>query len=255
MVNIALSPCPNDTFLFHAWIEGIVGQDLRAKPTFADIEELNGFALKGQFPLLKLSFSTLRHVLNNYELLPVGAALGYNVGPKIIAKKKVTLADLPKLKMAVPGQNTTAHLLANHLAPQPKEKHFCLYHEMSHLLHSGLVDCALIIHESRFTFQREGFYEVADLGTLWHEKYNLPLPLGCLAIKREFAQKQRVIEILTESLQFAWENPRASKEFVLKYAQEKEEKVVQDHIDLYVTQESLNLSPQGKKSIELLLSL
>lgn len=255
MVEIALSPCPNDTFIFHAWIEGLVGKDLPLSPTFADIETLNCFALQRQFPLIKLSFSCLKHVLKDYEMLPVGAALGWNVGPKIISKKKIALSSLGSLKMAIPGENTTAHLLARHFAPKPKEKIYCRYHEIGKLLKEEVADCGVIIHESRFTFQREGFYEVADLGTLWHERYHLPLPLGCLAIQKGYRDKEKIIAILQSSLEFAWKNPQASKEFILRYAQEKEEQVIKDHISLYVNEESLSLSPKGKEAIDILYQI
>lgn len=94
-MKVGLSPCPNDTYLFHAWIAGLVGTDLLIQPHFADIDQLNKWALAKMFPLIKLSFSCYAHIMEDYELLPVGAALGFGCGPKIVAKKRFSLDELP----------------------------------------------------------------------------------------------------------------------------------------------------------------
>ncbi len=210
---------------------------------------------KKAFPLIKLSFHCFAKVIEHYQILPIGSALGFNCGPKIIAKKHFPLAQLSEKRVALPGKETTAHLLLNRLQLAPKEKVFCLYHEIATLVETGEVDCGLIIHESRFTFQQKGFVEIADLGELWHTQTEAPLPLGGLAIARHTPDliKQQVVSILRESLKHARSNPKCGLPFILGKSQEKELSVVEQHIATYVNRETEELSPTGVGAIERLL--
>lgn len=254
-MKVALSPCPNDTYLFHAWIEGFVGQDIPPDAVFADIQKLNESALTDTFSLIKLSFHSLSRLWHAYQLLPVGSALGNHCGPKIISKMPFSLEELPTKTIAVPGEGTTAHLLLERLLPPAKKKVFCLYHEIVSLVDQGIADCGVIIHESRFTFQTLGFVEIADLGEMWYEETLAPLPLGGLAISRRVpdATKKRIVAILRESLRYAQVNPQSSLPFILHHSQEKEEISVRKHIATYVTEETDQLSTMGIKAIETLL--
>ncbi|NGX60885.1 MAG: 1,4-dihydroxy-6-naphtoate synthase [Chlamydiae bacterium] len=256
MIDVALSPCPNDTFLFAPWIEGFVESKYPITPHFADIQTLNKWAFSKRFPLIKISVAVFPKLLPFYQLLPVGAALGFGCGPKLIGKKPYTLADLPNLTVAIPGEDITAHTLLSHFAPSPKEKHFCLYHEIFPLLNSDEVDCGLIIHESRFTYSEAGFFEIADLGELWEKKTSLPLPLGALAIQKSLPepQKKGLTRALQDSLLYSKSHPEKSLPLILKHAQELSPEIVQKHIETYVTKETEILSEEGKKAIETLLS-
>ncbi|MCC5833031.1 MAG: menaquinone biosynthesis family protein [Chlamydiales bacterium] len=252
-MKIAISPCPNDTYLFHAWITGLVGEP--PETTFADIQYLNELAHKGRYPLIKISFNCLREVSETYQLLPVGSALGFHCGPKIIAKRSFSLEKLPEKRIAVPGKETTAHLLLEKLLPEPMEKQFCLYNEIPRLIDDDIVDCGLIIHETRFTYLSLGFFEIADLGELWHERFQLPLPLGCLAIHRDYPDKEGVVRLLQDSLAYARAHPLASRSFILEHSQEREYAAVERHIDTYVNEETENLSERGLEAIQTLLEI
>lgn len=245
MLDLAISPCPNDTFLFGPWALGAIADPPRI--TYGDIEKLNQWALEGRFPLIKVSIATLP-LLKEYQLLPVGAALGFHVGPKIIAKRSYALDDLPNLRLAIPGEHTTAHLLLQKLCPEPLEKHFCLFHQISDLLKKDVVDAGVIIHESRFTFESEGFIEVADLGELWHEEFDLPLPLGGLAIKRDYPFKSEIIEILQACYDYAYCHTDELMPYIKEHARIKE--VILPHIYTYVNQETRALSALGWQAIE-----
>ncbi len=248
-IAVAISPCPNDLFFFAPWIKGYVGKELRPKVSFADIDQLNSWAMEKKFPLIKASFYCMAKLQDDYELLTVGAALGFGCGPKIVSLKPSSLSEISNMRIAIPGKLTTAHLLLQTFAPPPKEKVFCTYDKIGPLLKQGSVDAGLIIHESRFTFQKEGFYEIADLGELWERATALPLPLGGLALSRELPSSQ-VCTILQQSYDFAKEFPEAIKEEILHYSQEKDLSVVKAHIDLYVNEETRSLSSLGKKAIE-----
>ena len=245
MLDLAISPCPNDTFLFGAWVLGFLGEPPNVH--FADIEQLNSWALEKRYPLIKVSMACMAK-LDDYELLPVGAALGFHVGPKIIANESYDLEDLPNLRIAIPGRETTAHLLLQRLCPKPLEKHFCLFHEISDLLKAGVVDAGLIIHESRFTFEEEGFVEMADLGELWHERFDLPLPLGGLAMKKGHPMRDEVIETIQSSYDFAYAQAAELLPFIMEHAQVKEAAL--QHIQTYVSSETRELSEKGWEAIQ-----
>ncbi len=255
-MKIAISPCPNDTFLFYAWLAGLVGQDVPVVAEFADIQQLNEWALEKRFPLIKISLGCYAQVVDAYEILPVGAALGFQCGPKIISKTPFHPSEISHKTIAIPGKDTTAHLLLGCLLPTPQKKVFCLYHEIASLIEAGIADCGLIIHESRFTFAEAGFVEIADLGELWHIQTGAPLPLGVLVLLRTtpLPVKERLIAILQQSLSVAHSQPEQALPFILHHSQEKDASIVAQHIATYVTPETAQLSSTGKKAISLLLS-
>lgn len=252
-LSCAISPCPNDTFLFYGWIKNLIDHPLELDVSFFDIESLNELGFTNSFSLIKLSCFTLGK-LKAYQPLPIGAALGFHQGPKLIAKKNFPLKDLEKMTVAIPGKGTTAHLLFQDLLPIPKKKIFCLYHEVFDLLDE--VDAAIVIHESRFTFEKRGFYELADLGTLFSQKYHLPLALGALALKNgEGSKKELIIAGLRKSLIYAKNHPEDALKFVLEHSQEKDLSIINQHISLYVNNETEKLSWQGIKAIEKIFEL
>lgn len=254
-MKLAFSPCPNDTFLFHAAIHGLVPFEEPLEATLADIETLNEWALHGKYPVTKVSFPVMREIQAEYALLPVGAALGFGVGPKLIAKKRLLLSDIPHLRIAIPGRHTTAYFLLRTLLEEPKEAHFCLYNQIFKLINEGDVDAGLIIHEQRFTFASSGFYEIADLGALWEERTSLPLPLGCIAAKRQLGQARigSLATLLKKSLLYAYAHPAASASYIQQHAQERDPLVIQRHIETYITKETLQLSSEGVKAVEKIL--
>ena len=253
-LKIALTPCPNDTFVFHAWISAIVGSSLPLEPVFADIDQLNTWGLQKKYPLTKVSLGSFARMQDDYDLLECGCALGIDVGPKVIAThSNISYGDATVL---IPGENTTAHLLTKVLLPPFKRKIFCRYDEIFTRLEKAQADMGVIIHESRFTFSQAGFFEVADLGFLWREKFDMPLPLGGIALRKDHAHmKQEITALLKASLLYAWENPFASHSFVQKYAQERNFEVIKNHIDLYVNNQTLCLSDKSKEAIALMLKL
>ena len=256
-MKIAFSPCPNDTFLFHAWVKGLIPGVPHVIPHLADVQQLNEWMSDNIYTLTKASIAAYASNREEYVMLPVGAALGYGNGPKIISKKGMTLKDLSKKKIAIPGKSTTAYYLLKKLCPPPKEEIFTTYENIIPMIQNEEVDCGIIIHETRFTFMDAGLIEVADLGSLWEKTTTLPLPLGGLFAKRGLGSEK--LDLLThtlrKSLEHAWKNPQDSQEYILQNSQEKHFPIVKQHIDLYVTSETLNLSEKGITSIEKLLDL
>lgn len=248
-MKIAISPCPNDTYLFYAWIAGLL-KFPAPEVVFADIESLNNYAISDKFDLLKISIAHLTNISHKYDLLPVGAALGINCGPKIIAKRKLQIEKCKRI--AIPGKTTTAHILLNRFFPAIKEKIFCRYNDVTKLIEEEAVDCGVIIHETRFTFEKVGLVEIVDLGKLWTKETNLPLPLGGLVIRKSYPNRNVIIETIRESLKYAKTHPSQILEFMLIHSQEKEEEIIKKHLSAYVNDETENISEMGIKSIKLL---
>lgn len=251
---IGFSPCPNDTFIFDALINGKIDTGaLQFEPVLEDVETLNQWALEGKLDITKLSFPALFQSLDNYLLLEAGSALGKGVGPLLVAAYPMS-PDPVKINEAtvtLPGKNTTAHLLFSFAFPQAAKKRFQLFSAIEEevlQLHSTL---GVIIHENRFTYAAKGLHKVIDLGEYWETQMHVPVPLGGIAIKRtiELSIAQQVNKLIAQSLQYAWDHNEISP-FVKAHAQAMEAKVMQQHIDLYVNQYSLQLGLEGRKAIE-----
>jgi 1,4-dihydroxy-6-naphthoate synthase len=256
-VSVAYSPCPNDSVTFLGWENGIIKSPIIPKVSLGDIQSLNEWAFKGLFSVSKVSFASLGYLLDDYVLLPCAAAIGFGCGPKIISKNPIDKESLKDCTVAIPGENTTAHLLLSGLFPSVTRKVFCTYDEVLTLLEKGEVDAGLIIHETRFTFQKLGFYEVADLGSLWEEKTKLPIPLGGVIAKRSLGNDilQQISSAISSSISYGLANTDILWDTILERSIEKDQSIVHQHIDLYVNKESLSLSSESKSAIVSLLDV
>jgi 1,4-dihydroxy-6-naphthoate synthase len=254
-ISIGISPCPNDTFIFHSWIH----RDDYLNVVYADVQELNKSVLAANYDVCKVSYGVLGEILDEYVLLRSGSALGHGVGPLLIAKPGFNQADINSqgadLKVAIPGKNTTANLLLGLAFPQLAQKIEYSFEEIEEVVQNGIADLGLIIHESRFTYQEKGLIQIIDLGDFWEKKFQLPIPLGGIVARRSLG-KERILEIEQEirtSLEQAFADPEKSRDFIQQHAQEMDPKVQKQHIDLYVNEFSLNLGKKAEKAIQELL--
>ncbi|MEZ5315733.1 MAG: MqnA/MqnD/SBP family protein [Chlamydiales bacterium] len=225
------------------------------KVLLADIQHLNQLAYRGDYPLIKISFNCFKNVCDHYQLLPIGSAFGFDCGPKVLSKTPFSIDEISEKRIAIPGEETTAHLLIKKFLPMISKKKFCLYHEVIDLINHGSVDCGVVIHETCFTYSSMQLFEITDLGKLWYQRFQLPLPLGGLAIHHTCPDKENIIKILRQSLAYAHRNFFSIQPFILKYSQEKNPNVIENHIKTYVTEETENLSEVGFKAIETLLEI
>jgi len=250
-ITMGISPCPNDTFSFYALLHGLVS-DLDFTIQFEDLDTLNKLANAKSLDVIKVSFYQFATLFDDYFLLPCGSALGFDNGPKVISLKPVE--DFSNCKIAFAGKMTTAHFLFDQFFTC-KEKLFCPYFEIEEMVQKKQVDAGVIIHENRFTFEKKGLVENADLGKMWQQKTKMPLPLGGIAIKKSLEKSEMIQKALFDSIQFAIKNPEKTIEFVLKLSQEKNRDIVEKHIKTYVTKETEILSQKGIKAIDHFLSL
>ena len=229
-MNFAFSPCPNDTFAFHALVHGLV-PGVRVTPHIDDIEALNLRAARGDAELTKVSIAAYGHGLcDRYILLRAGGAAGFGVGPIVVARSPREIGG----RIAIPGERTTANLLLRLLGRF--ETVVMRFDQIEDAVSRGDADCGLLIHEGRFTYERKGLSLVADLGAVWEERMQCPLPLAAIAIRRDLAPQlaAAVDGALKASVDYAFAHPHASREYVASLAQEMDPEVTARHIQLYV---------------------
>jgi 1,4-dihydroxy-6-naphthoate synthase len=253
-LTLGFSPCPNDTFIFDALIHHKIDTEgLDFEVSFSDVETLNQKAFKTELDITKLSYHAYAYAIQNYVLLDAGSALGFGVGPMLICKKEQDLNN-PNLIVGIPGKYTTANFLLSLAYPQLKNKQEMVFSDIEQKLLNEEIDLGLIIHENRFTYQNKGLQKVQDLGEYWENETKSAIPLGGIVIKRSLPEeiKQKVNRLIRKSVEFAFENPASALPFIKSYAQEMDEKVMYQHIDLYVNKYSVDLGVEGKKAISTL---
>ncbi|KNZ69223.1 hypothetical protein Tfer_2169 [Thermincola ferriacetica] len=262
-MRIAFSPCPNDTFIFHAWVHGLIPGAPKLEVTYADIDITNSLAAGGNGPeVIKISYAALPWVLSDYALLPCGGALGRGCGPLVLTSLKAGNTEDPAVlagkRIAVPSERSTAYLLFRLWAAQKVpggvgEIVVMPFHEIMPAVRDGAVDAGLVIHEARFTYPSYGLDLLADLGSWWEADTNLPIPLGAIVARRNL-DLTAVADWIRASLRYAWAHPEASREYVMCHAQELSPEVAQAHINLYVNEFSENLGETGYQAVTTLLS-
>jgi 1,4-dihydroxy-6-naphthoate synthase len=259
---LAFSPCPNDTFVFHALVHGLVPGAPPVRVTYADVDVTNTAAERGEFDLVKVSYAALPWLLDQYALLPCGGALGYGCGPLVLARAGAGGAagagpdtSISGATVAVPGDRTTAYLLFRlwSAGAPPARIEVVPFHEIMPGVAAGRYDAGLVIHEARFTYQRYGLVALADLGQWWETDTGLPIPLGAILARRGAVDAGQAAGWLRESVRLAWKNPAASADYVREHAQETEPEVTRRHIELYVNRFTEDLGEDGYAAVRALL--
>jgi 1,4-dihydroxy-6-naphthoate synthase len=253
-LNIAFSPCPNDTFVFHAMLHGLVDtRGLYFETYIDDVEALNEKAFANKFHVTKMSFAAYLEMNDQYEILDAGSALGYGCGPLVIARTENV--DLKAAKIAVPGRYTTANLLFKLRYPDTANIEYTRFDNIMEGVQSGLFDAGVIIHEGRFVYPDYGLVKIIDLGEWWEQQTGMPIPLGCIAIRKDMdtiLEKQNVESIIRDSVNYAFKNRAASREYVKLHSQEMDDSVIDSHINLYVNDFTVSLGEKGREAIKVL---
>jgi 1,4-dihydroxy-6-naphthoate synthase len=256
-LTLGFSPCPNDTFIFDAMVNGKIDtKGIEFEYVLEDVETLNRWATEGKLDITKLSYSTFLKTADRYALLHSGSALGKGVGPLLIAKSELDLDKIQEYKIAIPGFNTTANLLLSLAFPAAKNKTELVFSEIEEAVIEGRFDAGLIIHESRFTYAGKGLHKLADLGDWWENEMGAAIPLGGIVTRRNFDRELSagIDNIIKDSLAYSWKNYPELAPFVTEHAQEMDESVMRQHIELYVNEYSTDLGTEGRKAIGTLFS-
>ena len=257
-LSLGFSPCPNDTFIFDALVNNKIDTGrLSFDVLLEDVETLNQWALNGKLDITKLSYGVLPMVLDKYVVLNSGSALGNGVGPILIKSEKVNIRNVEDLRVAIPGEHTTAHLLFSLAYPKAKNKIFIRYDEIENFVLTGK-GLGVIIHENRFTYEAKELQKITDLGDYWEKKTGNSIPLGGIVAKRSMDRSlsSQVDKLIRQSIEYA--NQHHYNEltgYVKKHSQEMSEEVMKKHIDLYVNNYSIDLGSTGQAAVEKLLNI
>jgi 1,4-dihydroxy-6-naphthoate synthase len=268
VLRLAYSPCPNDTFIFHAWVQGLVSGAPAVKERLEDIDTLNRLAADGLADVIKVSFYAFAQLRERYALLHSGGALGRGCGPLVVGRKDsrfraapsvrrvAELADeLARARVAIPGNLTTAALLASLFVGGLKRPLVMPFHQIMPAVAAGEVDAGVVIHEGRFTFGSYGLRRLVDLGEWWEDSSGLPIPLGGIAVSRELARpaQEQVERAVRLSLEHARSHEVEAMQYVREHSQELDPDVCRAHVELYVNEFSLDYGSEGEQAIRHLL--
>lgn len=255
-LSLAFSPCPNDTYIFHAMINSLVDTEgLTFNVKMADVEELNKLAQSGKIDICKLSYNAFFSLVDKYCMLRSGSALGYNNGP-LFVKKAGKKIENSNPQIAIPGVNTSAALLLKTAYPNYTNLTPMLFSNIEQAILSGDVEAGVLIHEGRFTYQNKGLELICDLGEFWQENFKHPIPLGGIAVNRTLPLdvQHKVGRVLKRSIIYANEHPAESANFIKENAQEIETDVQKKHIALFVNNFTLELGKEGEDAVQFMYS-
>ena len=255
--EMGFSPCPNDTFIFDALVNHKIDtKGYTFKVHLQDVQTLNEWAIAGKLPFSKISYGVWPLVKNNYSLLTSGGALGKGVGPLLVYKEDNTRPegkpDASTMRVAIPGVNTTAHLLFSLAFPNVTNKEYLVFNEIENAVLNGKVDAGVIIHENRFTYANKGLSKWMDLGTYFEETFNAPIPLGGIIARNDNNANEITIvdDLIKQSVQYAFANSYdILPDYVKCHSQEMSEQVMRQHIDLYVNDFTIDMGDTGRKAI------
>lgn len=259
-LTFGFSPCPNDTFIFDALVNGLIDTgDLSFDVSLEDIQTLNESAIHHQFDICKVSYATLPLVLDHYVALASGGALGKGVGPLLISSKPIPDAAVRLSTIAIPGQHTTANVLFSLVYPEATNKAFLRYDEIENYVLTNAADntdpsamkLGVIIHENRFTYEQKGLVKLADLGERWEHETGFPIPLGCIVVRRSIATNviKKIEQLIASSMEYSQQRYPELSNFIRNNAQEMEESVMRQHIDLYVNEFSRHVGTDGRNAV------
>ena len=257
-LTLAYSPCPNDTFIFTPWVEGHIPGAPPVVERYEDIDTLNQIALNGEPDIVKVSFHALGHLRDRYCLLRSGGALGRGCGPLVVAREPFEPQTLGSKTVAIPGKLTTAALLMRLFTPGLSDANITVmpFDRIMPAVCEGAVDAGVIIHESRFTYQRHGLTQIVDLGEWWERETGHAIPLGGILMRRDLGDDliRRTEHALAQSVDFAFANTDLVWPTVRRHAQEMDDDVMRQHIALYVNDFTRDYGPDGRAAIVYLLS-
>jgi 1,4-dihydroxy-6-naphthoate synthase len=251
-LELGLSSCPNDTFMFHALLHGLVDSGpICFSPVIRDVETLNQLAFESQLAVTKLSFHAFMKLRDRYALLDSGAAFGFGCGPLVVARDAAI--SLEGATVAIPGIHTTACMLLKAWSPFDIDLIPMPFDAILPAVRDGKVDAGVVIHEGRFVYANYGCSCLCDLGEWWESETKLPIPLGCIAVRRDheaFAYRNEIEQAIRDSLLYARKHPDVSRTFVRELAGELDNRVIDAHIALYVNDYSLSLGDEGRAVVK-----
>lgn len=262
-LRIGHSPDPDDAFMWYPLVPGPDGRALvdtgryRFEHVLEDIESLNQRSERGELEITALSIHQYPFVADRYALTSCGSSMGEDYGPMVVAGRPMSLDELRRVTIAVPGQRTTAFLTLSLMLGVGQFQFECVpFDEIIPAIQQGRYEAGLIIHEGQLTYARHGLQLVADLGRWWMQQRNLPLPLGGNAIRRDLGLQamREICTILLRSIRYALDHRRQAVDYALKYARGMDTPLADRFVGMYVNHWTLDYGPKGRQAVQALLS-
>ncbi len=256
LITVGHSPDPDDAFMFYALAHDKLDTGpLEFRHELQDIETLNRRALRGDLEVTAVSIHAYAHLLDKYALLPSGCSMGDRYGPMVVAREPMSLDELKKCRIAVPGTLTTAYLSMRLLLPEGFAHEVIPFDQILGTVADGRFDAGLIIHEGQLTFQKQGLHLVVDLGAWWHERTGLPLPLGGNVVRRDLGPETMrfISRLLKESIHYALDHREDALKYALTYARDMDMSLADQFVGMYVNDWTLDYGPRGREAVRRLL--
>ncbi len=257
MLSLGFSPCPNDTFIFHALTHRAVNlHKYYFSVVIDDVEELNRRAAERMLNITKVSCAAFVGLRDHYRFLRSGGAFGRGCGPLVIAREPADAGFLNARTVAIPGELTTAFLLVRLLceAAGLKPSRFVpmAFHEVMLAVAARRADAGVIIHEGRFTYRDLGLHALLDLGSWWEETTGLPIPLGGIIAEKKLGDIviSDIEQIILASVRHALAHPEAAMPYIKQHAREMADDVIRRHIQLYVNEFTLDIGQEGQAALD-----
>ncbi|MCX5719636.1 MAG: 1,4-dihydroxy-6-naphthoate synthase [Nitrospirae bacterium] len=256
---LGYSPCPNDTFIFYALVHGKIDTgDLHFKEILLDVETLNQMALHAELDITKVSYHAFGYLREDYCLLRSGSAIGRGCGPLLVVREDYAINDLQWKKIAIPGRLTTAYLLFQLFSADFIHSLSFIempFHKMMEAVKNGVADAGLVIHEGRFTYSSYGLKRLVDLGEWWEDETGLPVPLGGILVKRNLGEDliRRINSVVRRSVEYAFTHRDEPTYYMKQHSQELEDEVIEQHINLYVNDYSIDIGEDGVSAVKELM--
>jgi 1,4-dihydroxy-6-naphthoate synthase len=256
-ITVAHSPDSDDAFMFYGLATNKVRTPgLKFSHTLCDIQTLNQMAMKGHYDVSAISFHAYPYIQDKYAMLTSGGSVGDGYGPMIVSLKAMTLDEVRKTTIAVPGTLTTAYLALKLFAPDVKTEVVPFDQIIPHIL-AGKYEAGLIIHEGQLSYGQAGLHKILDCGRWWKDMTGLPLPLGGNAIRRELGPElmASVGAALKESIQYALDHRDEALEYAMQFARDLEKQDANTFVGMYVNERTLDYGADGREAVERLLKM
>lgn len=256
-ISVGHTPDSDDAFMFYGMFTGKVSSpDFTVKHVIEDIEKLNRKATNPELDVTAVSVHACAYI-PGYTILRSGGSFGIGYGPIVTAKKQMTLDEIKKCKIAIPGKMTSAFLLLQLMIGKFDyvEMNFS---DIPDAVRNGKVDAGLVIHETQLSYQQEGNIKIVDIGEWWDkETGGLPVPLGINVMKTSLGMDtiHKFDKYLQESIQYGLDNLDAALDYAMQYSRGKSRKLIEKFVKMYVNRVTVNMEDKGEESIRRLFDM
>lgn len=256
IISVAHSPDSDDAFMFYGLATNkLETGNLKFEHTLKDIQSLNEDARNGVFDVTAISFHAYAYVADKYALLPHGASIGDKYGPIVVSKEPRNAKDIGSMKIAVPGELTSAYL-ALRIFNNEFEHVVYPFDEIIAAVQKGEADAGLLIHEGQLFYHQKGLYKVLDLGEWWHEKTGLPLPMGGNVIRRDLGKDlmREVSKCLHDSIEYSMDNREDALAYAMQFARDMQPELADRFVAMWVNDLTLDYGERGREGVKRLLA-